>query len=344
MLNRQEENIMKYDDYELDDMECPELEPSNSVKPVVDEIVQVFEDSMKGKTIKNLDDLAKIAGNSKETCNDSLDNIVNLVPTEAPEELKDTFSTELKAPSTLRGLIEQSKTSLCSYQANNFELKEDQVNLKDKELLDSFGKPGVVRDPVESSNNYEVFDISDDSEFVKSTELCLDEDTKESQERILKDTQSHLGRQLVQAIDMSVLDDIQKSTYILEGELAKLGKVKQNNILSIDKSIEQAEKLLTAERRSIVVSSLEGVLNYVPNNFHNFTADEQKAFRDASSVLNRALNLYKKADVNVEDPASIAIDSIVQATKLWPKYNEDPRIKQLLEKILLVEGSEEVDI
>lgn len=329
---------MKYDDYELDSMECPELEPSNSVKPVVDEITQIFEDSMKGKTIKNLDDLAKIA---KETCNDSLDNLVNLVPTEAPEELKGAFNTELKSPSTLRELIEQSKTSLCSYQADNFELKTD---LKNKELLGSFSKPGVVRDPVESSNNYEVFDISDDSEsadVLNSTELCLDEDSKESQERILKDTQSHLGRQLVQAIDMSVLDDIQKSTYILEGELAKLGKVKQDNILSIDKSIEQAEKLLTAERRSIVVSSLEGVLEYIPKDFHNFTADEQKAFRDASTTLNRALNLYKKADVNVEDPASIAVDSIIQATKLWPEYNKDPRIKQLLEKVLIVEGVED---
>lgn len=332
---------MKYDDYELDDMECPDVEPSNSVKPVVDEITQIFEDSMKGKTIKNLEDLAKIA---KETCNDSLDNIVNLVPTPTPEEeSKDTFSTELKAPSTLRELIEQSKTSLCSYQADNFKLDTDCVDLNDKELLDSFGKPGVVRDPVESSNNYEVFELPENSELVNSAELCLDEDSKESQERILKDTQSHLGRQLVQAIDMSVLDDIQKSTYVLEGELAKLGKVKQDKALSIDKSIEQAEKLLTSERRSIVISSLEGVLNYVPENFHNLVADEQKAFRDASSVLNRALNLYKKADVNVEDPASIAIDSIIQATKLWPKYNEDPRIKQLLEKVLLVEGVEKVD-
>lgn len=365
---------MKYDNYELDDTILNHLnnpkppKQSQSLKDShVDEAVNTYQEFLSKRTIQNLDDIAKVSTNEKlkDIYNDKIyetskkfvcdpDSLGIEKTKPKPEVKKSSFSITEEKSSNLkdfRELVEEHKTKLCGSEKFAISDKEAYEIFNNKDRYNSYEKcerpvetdyskltcNGQIRDPQESSNLYEIFKIEDDSEKSNnSISLCLDIDSEESQAEIIKNTQTHLGRQLVNAIDMKTLDDIAKETYQLEGELKQLSSLKFDKFESVNESLEQAQKALNLERNSQIVKYLEEIIKAVPCDFYDLSPEQQKNFRDANKLLCRALEFYKKSGSDFS--TGIAKESIIDATILWPRYKEDSRLIWLMDKILKIDS------
>lgn len=332
---------MRYDTYEIDALECPtDLKPTGTVKPEVEDAEKVIAELSaleNGRALRSLQEFLEAA-----ECNDGLKGIVEVLDSAAAEDQPTgRFSAELETKTIFRDLVEDQKTALCKTDpCISYDLDKE---LTDKEILDSFGeleKPGVVRDPEQSSNLYEVFADPEGKDKLSGSTFCLDEDGTDAKDRIEKQTKSELGKLLVDSMDMAVLDELTEKTYTLEGELKKLAAVKEQNFLSVEKSLEDAARILQLEKKSVILKMLKELQEYVPADYYQLPPDEQKAYREACQKLSFAASLYNKSSLSdfnsVANGAGTA--AVADAIALWPKFKEDARVVHLMDKIISVEA------
>lgn len=332
---------MRYDTYEIDALECPtDLKPTGTVKGEVEDAEKVIAELSaleNGRALRSLQEFLEAA-----ECNDGLKGIVEVLdPAVAEDQPTGSFSAELETKTIFRDLVEDQKTALCKTDpCISYDLDKE---LTDKEIRDSFGeleKPGVVRDPEQSSNLYEVFADPEGKDKLSGSTFCLDEDGTDAKARIEQQTKSELGKLLVDSMDMAVLDELTEKTYTLEGELKKLAAVKEQNFQSVEKSLEEAGRILQLERKSVVLKMLKELQEYVPEDYYQLPPDEQKAYREACHKLSFAASLYEKSsllDLNkVANGAGTT--AVADAVALWPRFKEDARVIHLMSKIIEVES------
>lgn len=333
---------MRYDTYEIDALECPtDLKPTDTVKPEVEDAEKVIAELSaleNGRALRSLQEFLEAA-----ECNDGLKGIVEVLdPAAAEDQPTGSFSAELETKTIFRDLVEDQKTALCKTDpCISYDLDKE---LTDTSILDQFKQPGKVRDPEQSSNLYEVFQLSEEPEGkdkLSGSTFCLDEDGTDAKSRIEQQTKSELGKMLVDSMDMAVLDELTEKTYTLEGELKKLAAVKEQNFQSVEKSLEEAGRILQLERKSVVLKMLKELQEYVPEDYYQLPPDEQKAYREACQKLSFAASLYEKSslvDLNkVANGAGTA--AVADAVALWPRFKDDARVIHLMDKIIQVEAS-----
>lgn len=319
----------------------------------INEAINVFQETLSARTMVNLDEIASL---SKKFIGDEGNEFLGLKdkPKDPPKP-KDSksFSLDEIKDSNLREfreLIENEKSKKSGFRISYNDIKKsDKVSGWDCSGPQENEDAMKLRDPLTSSNMFQTFIISDDETLVgQSGSICLELDAEESQAEIIKNTQTHLGRQLVQAIDMKVLDDISKETYQLEGELRALSSLKFDTYASLDQSLNDAERALKLERASQIVKYLEELIKYVPDDFLTLDPENQKAFRDANNKLCKARELFVKQfgssivpgvsnnEVKIEDGIVFknAKESVIDATLLWPRLKDLPRMIHLIGKIL----------
>lgn len=330
---------MRYDTYEIDALECPtDLEPTDTVKPEVEDAEKVIAELSaleNGRALRSLQEFLEAA-----ECNDGLQGIVEVLdPAAAEDRPTGTFSAELETKTIFRDLVEDQKTALCKTDpCISYDLDGE---LTDTSVLDQFKQPGKVRDPEQSSNLYEVFGEPEGKDKLSGSTFCLDEDGTDAKARIEQQTKSELGKMLVDSMDMAVLDELTEKTYTLEGELKKLAAVKEQNFQSVEKSLEEAGRILQLERKAVVLKMLKELQEYVPEDYYQLPPDEQKAYREACQKLSFAASLYEKSSLvdfnKVANGAGTA--AVADAVALWPRFKDDARVIHLMSKIIEVESA-----
>lgn len=343
----------KYDFYVLDSSIRDALKKDGdpaALKTIkaVDATIEAYQESLGKRAMGNLQELQKIFENPEgsPTVEDSgtpgSSNPPTVEDSKSPQ--RSYLATEAGSKEStmeyFREMVDSKKTRLRG--SDSFFIKELPATEDGRPRSSMRPRdPETPVDPVSFSNLRETFRITEeDSKAIGGTSaLCLEEDSQEAQDRAIKDTQSHLGRQMIEAIDMRILDDISKETYVLQGELNKLGEVKQATYLDIEGSLKAAEQALKAERRGQIIHILSNLAGIVPCDFYDLDPANQKTFRDAQLKLQAAIQLYKKADLNNENPGEgTAKNAVLDAFTLWPRFKEDARAVHLVDKMLEIEG------
>lgn len=321
----------------------------------INEAINAFQETLSNRTSANLDDIASLSEKFIGIKGNEFLGIKDK-PKEPPKPIdsKSFKLSEIKDSNLreFRELVETEKSKKSGFRVSYEDVKKsDKVDgwvcnsNKPQENEDAI----KLRDPRTSSNMFQTFNISDDETVIGgSGKICIEMDTEEAQVEIIKNTQTHLGRQLVQAIDMRVLDDIAKETYQLEGELRTLSALKFDTFASLDQSLNDAERALKLERASQIVKYLEELIKHVPEDFLTLAPEDQKSFRDANNKLCKARELFVKQfgsaivpgasdkEIKIEDGIVFknAKESVIDATLLWPRFKEMPRMIHLIDKIL----------
>lgn len=356
----------------------------NPIKSRVDEAINLFQASVTNKNLGDLGNLSKEVFGMANKLSDNKVEGLSSNPEEAekaekywksedPEKYEESRNPGIQE---FRDLIESKKTQIRDFRISknpktpgiqdftkSGELKisnnsKDPLNsvlldsndLKNSEIENTdYAKKtlnGYIRDPRESSNLYETFKISEDNTISKSSgNICLEEDSEELQAEIVKNTQTHLGRQIAQSINMSVLDDIAKQTYQLEGELKLISSIKYDTFGDIDASFKAAERALEMERKSQIEKFLEELLKVLAKDDPQMAADfvdptTQKNYRDARLKLCKALELFRRMpDLREPEMSKLAEEAALDGLTLWPKLKEDSRAIHLMDKLLVLSDS-----
>lgn len=146
------------------------------------------------------------------------------------------------------------------------------------------------------------------------------------------------GDVLQHQVNLAMMDDLQEAVYQAKFSLDKVAKVKESKFESLQNSMHQAQQLINQERQDLVLTILNEVVGYQPDNLATLAPEDRKLFTQANTLITTARNLVKKAGFVTNDGMNEkqVLELVSSAIKIWPSYRNDTRFNTLLDRIFLL--------
>lgn len=154
----------------------------------------------------------------------------------------------------------------------------------------------------------------------------------------VKALQKEVGGVLSQQVNFDMMNEVKEAMYKAKYELDCFTGVKESNLISIEKSLDKVEEMLSSERQDIVLKNLQAILDEIKLDDVAYAAldpDNRKGYDEAVKHLKCAKSLVTKAGFNVQvgmNEESV-LDAITLASKVYPVLNENTRFKTLSSQI-----------
>lgn len=211
-----------------------------------------------------------------------------------------------------------------------------------------------AKDPGKHTDNFAFVTICEDEEGGPKSSFRYvneEEEAAGSPESIRKYLKENLIRDLKKDLDKDNLDKISIETTVLGAQLNKFIDIKNENFKTLTTSLDEASKILNAERNSMLLSMLRDLSRRGPfNNFNDYCEEywltvsdldpeERKSFLQARGKLERAAAILEGNERGEGCPLGDIHNLVLDAITLWPQYTSDERVNQIIEQILPILGA-----
>lgn len=322
-----------------------------TVNTAIRETETSFQELAKSRTLKNFEDFEKLD-------TPELPKVLDLIGYKKPETPEKPNRSGLFHPKESTEIMDQFRDMVESYKISScrsdlhISLEDPEIQKSAQKFMRGFELPisqgGEITDPRKDSNLgiHIDFDDSDTNKGKSTGRICQDVDVKENIEQITKGAKSKLAVDMIEAMDLETLDALSIKSIELEHELSKFSNIKMREIQSAEQTLEDAKKMIELEKVSNILKILEELTCWYPEGLEQQSPEDQKSFNKARLELVKSLELYRKAKSNGHaaletEVAKKANEAVILASSLTPYYKNNQRMRNLINKILLI--SEEPD-